>query len=120
MPSELRSRTCMVLYTLRGKDVAMATAPLTEAEIAALVTRRYPDDARLQELASTAANAVRSEDPATDTFDAIAQRHAAALEVLESARAELTGAMIAASGTEVSIAERAGVSRMTVRKARGK
>ena len=98
----------------------MAITPLTEAEISALVARRYPDDARLQELASSAANAVRGEEPATETFDAIAQRHAAALEALESARAELTGAMIAATGTEVSIAERAGVSRLTVRKARGK
>lgn len=98
----------------------MAITPLTEAEISALVARRYSDDARLQELARAAATAVRSEEPATDTFDAIAMRHAAALEALDSTRAELTGAMIAATGTEVSIAERAGVSRLTVRKARGK
>ncbi|MCW4601501.1 hypothetical protein ON003_07810 [Janibacter hoylei] len=98
----------------------MAAAPLTEAEISALVARRYPDDARLRDLASKAAGVVRGDGPATDSFESIAQRYATALEALENARAELTGAIIAASGTEVSIAERAGVSRLTVRKARGK
>lgn len=98
----------------------MTAAPSTTAEIDALVARRYPADAHLRNLASSAAAAVRDEAPATDTFDAIAHRYAAALEALENARAELTGAIIATSGTEVSIAERAGVSRLTVRKARGK
>lgn len=97
----------------------MAAAPLTEAEISALVARRYPDDTRLRDLASKAAG-VRGDDPAPDSLESIAQRYATALEALENARAELTGAIIAASGTEVLIAERAGVSRLTVRKARGK
>lgn len=36
------------------------------------------------------------------------------------ARAALTGALIASEGSEVSLAERAGTTRMTVRKALGK
>ena len=98
----------------------MGTPPMSEAEIRALVARRYPNDAHLEALANAAADAVRGEDPATDSFGAIAQRYAVALESLEAARAELTGAIIATSGPETSIAERAGVTRVTVRKARGK
>lgn len=98
----------------------MNASPMSETEIQTLVARRYPDDARLQALANTAADAVRGEDPATDSFDAIAQRYAAALDALEAARAELTGAIIATTGPETSIAQRAGVTRITVRKARGK
>lgn len=97
----------------------MAT-PDKRTEATALVQQRYPDNQRLRRCADDAAVVVLSEAPETTSFDAIARRYADALDALEVARAELTGAIIAADGPETSIAERAGVTRMTVRKARGK
>ena len=91
----------------------------TQREVETMVAARYPDG-RLQGLALDSARAVLSEAPARTQLEGTAQRYAAAVLALDEARAELTGAIIAASGTEVSIAERAGVSRLTVRKARGK
>ncbi|MHA7127964.1 hypothetical protein ACRTEC_16475 [Janibacter indicus] len=91
----------------------------TQREVETMVAARYPDG-RLQGLALDSARAVLSEAPARTQLEGTAQRYAAAVLALDEARAELTGAIIATDAPETKIAEWAGVTRMTVRKARGK
>lgn len=54
------------------------------------------------------------------TLEEIAGEWREARRIESERHAALTGALIAADGSEVALAERAGVTRMTVRKALGK
>lgn len=54
------------------------------------------------------------------TLEDIAQEYLAARRIERERHAALTGALIAADGPETTLATRAGVTRMTVRKALGK
>lgn len=104
-----------------GDTAAQVTAEQRDALHAAFtaIAARYPDpdlDDSRERAFSTAAMVVLGdctlEDISADWRDAYrvaAERHDA-----------MTGALIVSAGTDVALAERAGVSRMTVRKALGK
>ena len=83
------------------------------------VAARWPDpdlaDTREQAL-SAAAQVILGD----DTLETIAEQWQAARRLERERHAALTGALIATPGPEVTLADRAGVTRMTVRKALGK
>lgn len=83
------------------------------------IASRYPHpdlgDSREQAL-SAAAMVILGD----DTLEEIAAQWQAARRLERERHAALTGALIASEGTEVALADRAGVTRMTVRKALGK
>lgn len=78
-----------------------------------------PDDADTREQALTGAALIILGD---DELEAVGSRYVAARAAAAEAQATLTGALIASEGTasEYELAERAGVTRPTVRKALGK
>lgn len=76
-----------------------------------------PDDADSREQALSAAAQIILGD---DTLEAIGATWAEARRVERDCMAALTGALIASSGSERDLMARAGVARMTVRKALGK
>jgi hypothetical protein len=86
---------------------------------AAAIADRYPHadlaDSREQALSAAAMLIVGD-----DTLEGVAAQWREARQVEQARHAALTGALIAAEGSEVALAERAGVTRMTVRKALGK
>lgn len=83
------------------------------------VAGRYPapDLADSRERAFSAAAQVILDDA---TLEEVAAAWRDAYRLAVERHDALTGALIAAGGSEVSLAERAGVTRMTVRKALGK
>lgn len=81
------------------------------------IQSRYPDDAEAQACAGAAALEVILGDNALETI--AAKWHAVRAEEAD-AHARLTGAIVATAAPETTIAQRAGVTRMTVRKALGK
>lgn len=76
-----------------------------------------PDDADSRERALSAAAQVILGD---DTLESISREYQAARRIERERMAALTGALIATPGSERDLVERAGVARMTVRKALGK
>lgn len=107
-------------------DAYLGDTPTTDEQRQAImrasdaIDTRWPDDdlADLREQAFTAATQVILGD---DTLEAIAGRWTAVRLREREAHAAMTGALIASSGTsEQALADRAGVTRMTVRKALGK
>lgn len=102
-----------------------AAGDVTEAQreqiaaAAAAIAERYPDDdlAGDREAALNAAAQVILGD---DELEAIAGRYLAQRRILNECHAALTGALIATDGPETQLAQRAGVTRVTVRKALGK
>lgn len=76
-----------------------------------------PDDADSREIALSAAAQVILGD---DTLEKISADWHAAKRVEREAMDALTGALIATPGSELTLAGRAGVARMTVRKALGR
>lgn len=93
-----------------------------EQQVRALIEQRYPEDEmRLREVALESAHRALTEEGESFThLRATAGRYHLAAQALEEARAELTGAMAATQAPETTIAQVSGVTRMTVRKARGK
>jgi hypothetical protein len=83
------------------------------------IAARWPDPdlADTREQALSAAVMVILGD---DTLEAIADQWRAARRLERERHAALTGALVASDGSEVSLADRAGVTRLTVRKALGK
>lgn len=80
---------------------------------------RWPDE-DLADLREAALNAAAQIILGDDTLEATAARWAALRARERVAHAALTGALIATPDTEQGLATRAGVTRMTVRKALGK
>lgn len=89
------------------------------AAASATIDTRWPmpDDADDRELALSAAAQVILGD---DTLEGIAAQWQAARRAERQRMSSLTGALIASSGSERALMERAGVARDTVRKALGK
>lgn len=93
-----------------------------ELEVRALIEQRYPEgEQHFREVAlESARRALTEEGQVFGHLRAAAGRYHLATQALEEARAELTGAIAATRAPETTIAEVTGVTRMTVRKARGK
>ena len=89
------------------------------AAAAAAIAERYPDD-DLADDREDALNAAAEVILGDDELEAIASRYLAQRRILNKRHAELTGALIATGGPETQLAQRAGVTRVTVRKALGK
>ena len=106
-------------------DAWLGDTDATDAQRAALqdaaytITRRYPDPdlADDREQALTAAAQVILGDA---TLEEHVDAWRAARRIETERHAAMTGALIATGGTEVGLAARAGLTRMTVRKALGK
>lgn len=106
-------------------DAWLGDTQVTDGQRAALhaaadaIAARYPEEdlADSREQAFSAAAMLILGD---DTLETIADQWRAARRLEQERHAALTGALIAADGSEVALAERAGVTRMTVRKALGK
>jgi hypothetical protein len=100
---------------------ASATAEQREqiTDAAARIDARYPDP-DLYDVREMALNAAAQVILGDDTLEDIAAEYLTQRRILAERHAELTGALIATGGTETSLAERAGVTRVTVRKALGK
>lgn len=101
---------------------AADTTPEQRAQItdaAARVAARYPDP-DLSDAREAALNAAAKVILGDDTLEDISAGYLTQRRILAERHAELTGALIATGGTETSLAQRAGVTRITVRKALGK
>lgn len=103
-------------------DFAGETTPEQKDRLrqaAATIDTRWPDedDADSREQALNAAAQIILGD---DTLEAYGARVMEAQRQVGEARAGLTGALIATDAPETVLAQRSGVSRMTVRKALGK
>ena len=83
------------------------------------IDARWPEP-DLADLRETALNAAVQVILGDDTLEAVAGRWTTLRAREREAHAAMTGALIATPGTEQSLADRAGVTRMTVRKALGK
>lgn len=83
------------------------------------ISRRWPDP-DLADLREAALNAAAQVILGDETLETIGGEYITARAREREAHAALTGALIATQDTEVRLAERAGVTRMTVRKALGK
>ena len=83
------------------------------------IAGRYPDP-DLSDVRERALSAAAMLILGDATLEEIAGDWRDARRIERERHAALTGALIAADGSEVELAERAGVTRMTVRKALGK
>lgn len=94
-----------------------------ERQVQALIEQRFPgDDEHLRQVALGSARLALTDDgeKGFNHLRAVAERYHVAERALEEVRAELAGAIAATQAPETTIAQIAGVTRMTVRKARGK
>ena len=90
-----------------------------------MVAQRWPDEPDWREQNTDATNAVLEVVLGDSTAETIAAEHRAARLAAEAAQRRLTGAIIAVSlleptVTETALAERLGVTRVTLRKALGR
>lgn len=89
-------------------------------EAADRIDARWPDpdlDPQRTDAMATALAVILGD----DTLEEVGARHAAALAAYQDAQVALTGALIASAGEpETTLADRAGTTRPTVRKALGK
>lgn len=86
----------------------------------AAIAQRYADRDDAGEAAREAFSAAVQVILGDETLEAVAGRYVAARVAMERTHEALTGAVVASEGTERDLAERAGVTRMTIRKALGK
>ncbi|WP_372594899.1 hypothetical protein [Actinotalea sp.] len=106
-------------------DAWLGDAEATDEQRAAIqaasdaIGARWPDP-DMADSRRDALNAAAMVTLGDETLEALAEAWRDARAREQAARAALTGAIIASGGTEVDLARRAGVTRMTVRKALGK